>query len=161
METKIIKVVFGGRRYAVTNKRTRTDYGQMLEFVDIALPDTFEVIFSNSATSAGTGKKMIGSNQRCLIPDEYLKTGQPIYAWVLVHDGEDDGRHMYSIKSPVDDMPDTSPEEPTPVEQSIISQAITALNSAVDTTTQKAQEATESADRAEESADRAEQAAAQ
>ena len=69
METKIIKVVFGGRRYAVTNKRTRTDYGQTLEFVDIALPETFEVIFSNSATSAGTGKKMIGSNQRCLIPD--------------------------------------------------------------------------------------------
>ena len=153
METKIIKVVFGGRRYAVTNKRTRTDYGQMFEFVDIALPNTFEVIFSNSNTSAGTGKKMIGSNQRCLIPDEYLKTGQPIYAWVLVHDGEDDGRHMYSIKSPVDDMPDTSPEEPTPVEQSVISQAITALNSAVTTTTQKAQEATESANRAEQAAE--------
>ena len=74
-------------------------------------------------------------------------------AWVLVHDGEDDGRHMYSIKSPVDDMPDTSPEEPTPVEQSVISQAITALNSAVDTTTQKAQEASESADRAEQAAE--------
>ena len=153
METKIIKVVFGGRRYAVTAKRTRTDYGQQFEFVDITLPETFEVIFSNSATSAGTGKKMIGSNQRCLIPDEYLKTGQPIYAWVLVHDGEDDGRHMYSIKSPVDDMPDTSPEEPTPVEQSVISQAITALNSAVDTTTQKAQEASASADRAEQAAE--------
>ena len=122
METKIIKVVFGGRRYTTTAKRTRTDYGQMFEFVDIALPETFEVIFSNSNTSAGTGKKMIGSNQRCLIPDEYLKTGQPIYAWVLVHDGEDDGRHMYSIKSPVDDMPDTSPEEPTPVERHNLSE---------------------------------------
>ena len=156
METKIIKVVFGGRRYTTTAKRTRTDYGQMFEFVDITLPETFEVIFSNSDTSAGMGKKMIGSNQRCLIPDEYLKTGQPIYAWVLVHDGESDGRHMYSIKSPVDDMPDTSPEEPTPVEQSVISQAITALNSAVDTTTQKAQEATESANRAEQAAEGAE-----
>ena len=161
METKIIKVVFGGRRYAVTNKRTRTDYGQMYEFVDLTLPDTFECIFSNTSTSAGTGKKMIGSNQRVLIPDEYLQNGQTIYAWVLVHDGEGDGRHMYSIKTPVDDMPDTSPEEPTPEEESIISQAITALNSAVTTTTQKAQEATESADRAEESADRAEQAAAE
>ena len=161
METKIIKVVFGGRRYAVTNKRTRTDYGQMYEFVDLTLPDTFECIFSNSNTSAGVGKKMIGSAQRVLIPDEYLKTGQTIYAWILLHDTEDDGRHMYSIRIPVADMPDTSPEEPTPVEQSVISQAITALNSAVTTTTQKAQEATESADRAEESADRAEQAAAE
>ena len=159
METKIIKVVFGGRRYAVTNKRTRTDYGQQFEFVDIALPETFEVIFSNSNTSAGTGKKMIGSNQRCLIPDEYLKTGQPIYAWVLVHDGKDDGRHMYSIKSPVDDMPDTSPEEPTPVEQSVISQAIGALNDAVErtsadveTATQKASEASDSATASAQSA---------
>lgn len=156
METKIIKVVFGGRKYTTTAKRTRTDYGQMFEFVDINLPDTFEVIFSNSNTSAGTGKKMIGSNQRCLIPDEYLQTGQTIYAWILLHDTEDDGRHMYSIKSPVDDMPDTSPEEPTPVEQSVISQAITALNSAVTTTTQKAQEASESADRAEQAAEGAE-----
>lgn len=153
METKIIKVVFGGRRYAVTAKRTRTDYGQAYEFVDLALPETFECIFSNSATSAGTGKKMIGTNQRCLIPDEYLKNGQTIYAWILLHDDEDDGRHMYSIKTPVDDMPDTSPEEPTPVEQSVISQAITALNSAVDTTTQKAQEASASADRAEQAAE--------
>jgi len=161
METKIIKAVFGGSRYTVTAKRTRTDYGQVLEISGVDLPSTFECIFSNSATSAGVGKKMIGSAQRVLIPDEYLATGQTIYAWILLHDSEDDGRHMYSIKIPVDDMPDTSPEEPTPVEQSVISQAITALNSAVTTTTQKAQEATESADRAEESADRAEQAAAE
>lgn len=160
METKIIKAVFGGSRYTVTAKRTRTDYGQVLEISGVDLPSTFECIFSNSSTSAGVGKKMIGSNQRVLIPDEYLTTGQTIYAWILLHDTEDDGRHMYSIKIPVDDMPDTSPEEPTPVEQSVISQAITALNTAVETTTQKASEASESADRAEESADRAEQAAA-
>lgn len=153
METKILKAVFGGGRYAVTSKRTRTDYGQVLEFVGIDLPDTFECIFSNSATSAGVGKKQIGSAQRVLIPDEYLATGQTIYAWVLVHDSEDDGRHMYSVKIPVDDMPDLSPEEPTPVEQSVISQAIAALNTAVDTTSQKALEVSESADRAEHAAD--------
>jgi hypothetical protein len=152
-ETKIIKAVFGGSRYTVTAKRTRTDYGQVLEISGVDLPSTFECIFSNSATSAGVGKKMIGSAQRVLIPDEYLTTGQTIYAWILLHDTEDDGRHMYSIKIPVDDMPDTSPEEPTPVEQSVISQAITALNTAVDTTAQKAQEATESADRAEHAAE--------
>ena len=153
METKIIKAVFGGGRYAVTTKRTRTDYGQVLEFVGVDLPDTFECIFSNSNTSAGVGKKQIGSAQRVLIPDEYLATGQTIYAWVLVHDSEDDGRHMYNVKIPVDDMPDLSPEDPTPVEQSVISQAITALNTAVDTTSQKAQEASESADRAEHAAE--------
>lgn len=153
METKILKAVFGGGTSTVTNKRTRTDYGQVLEIIGIDLPDTFECIFSNSATSAGTGKKMIGSSQRVLIPDEYLTTGQTIYAWILLHDTEDDGRHMYSVRIPVADMPDTSPEEPTPVEQSVISQAITALNSAVTTTTQKAQEATESADRAEQAAE--------
>lgn len=153
METKIIKAVFGGGTSTVTNKRTRTDYGQVLEIIGIDLPDTFECIFSNSATSAGVGKKQIGSSQRVLIPDEYLATGQPIYAWILLHDTEDDGRHMYSIRIPVADMPDTSPAEPTPVEQSVISQAITALNSAVTTTTQKAQEATESADRAEQAAE--------
>lgn len=153
METKILKAVFGGGTSTVTNKRTRTDYGQVLEIIGIDLPDTFECIFSNSATSAGTGKKMIGSSQRVLIPDEYLTTGQTIYAWILLHDTEDDGRHMYSVRIPVADMPDTSPEEPTPVEQSVISQAITALNSAVTTTTQKAQEASDSADRAEHAAE--------
>jgi len=156
METKILKAVFGGGTSTVTNKRTRTDYGQVLEIIGIDLPDTFECIFSNSVTSAGVGKKMIGSAQRVLIPDEYLTTGQTIYAWILLHDTEDDGRHMYSIRIPVADMPDTSPEEPTPVEQSVISQAITALNSAVTTATQKAQEATESADRAEQAAEGAE-----
>ena len=156
METKILKAVFGGGTSTVTNKRTRTDYGQVLEISGVDLPSTFECIFSNSATSAGVGKKMIGSAQRVLIPDEYLTTGQPIYAWILLHDTEDDGRHMYSIRIPVADMPDTSPEEPTPVEQSVISQAITALNTAVDTTTQKAQEASESADRAEQAAEGAE-----
>jgi len=156
METKIIKAVFGGGTSTVTNKRTRTDYGQVLEIIGIDLPDTFECIFSNSNTSAGVGKKMIGSAQRVLIPDEYLTTGQTIYAWILLHDTEDDGRHMYSIRIPVADMPDTSPEEPTPVEQSVISQAITALNSAVETTTQKAQEASASADRAEHAAEGAE-----
>ena len=50
LETKIIKAVFDGGRYAITAKRTRTDYGQVLEFVDVDLPDTFECIFSNSAT---------------------------------------------------------------------------------------------------------------
>ena len=59
METKIIKAVFGGSRYTVTAKRTRTDYGQVLEISGVDLPSTFECIFSNSATSAGTGKKMI------------------------------------------------------------------------------------------------------
>ncbi|MEE1164061.1 MAG: hypothetical protein UHU21_10255, partial [Lachnospiraceae bacterium] len=136
METKILKAVFGGGTSTVTNKRTRTDYGQVLEIIGIDLPNTFECIFSNSNTSAGVGKKMIGSAQRVLIPDEYLTTGQTIYAWILLHDTEDDGRHMYSIRIPVADMPDTSPEEPTPVEQSVISQAITALNSAVEKTAQ-------------------------
>lgn len=156
METKILKAVFGGGRYAVTTKRTRTDYGQVLEISGVDLPSTFECIFSNSATSSGVGKKQIGSAQRVLIPDEYLATGQTIYAWVLVHDSEDDGRHMYNVKIPVDDMPDLSPEEPTPVEQSVISQAITALNTAVGTTSQKAQEASDSADRAEQAAEGAE-----
>ena len=160
METKILKAVFGGGTSTVTNKRTRTDYGQVLEIIGIDLPDTFECIFSNSNTSAGVGKKMIGSAQRVLIPDEYLTTGQTIYAWILLHDTGDDGRHMYSIRIPVADMPDTSPEEPTPVEQSVISQAITALNSAVEKTAQDVIDADASAQAAQDAQTAAESARA-
>ncbi len=156
--TRIIPVMFGKERLVVTEYRMQYDYGQVLDFIDIVLPEAFEARFSNSITGPSVGQ--IGYNNQVRIPKQFFESGEPIYCYVTVHDEETDGRTLYTTKVPIKPSSDRTDAEPEPEEESIITQAITALNTAVDVTSQKAQEASESADRAEESADRAEQAAA-
>ena len=158
-ELRIIPVVFGGKHFIITDHRMQYDYGQVLDFKDLELPDSFEARFSNSPVGESVGQ--IGTNNRIRIPKQFFESGEPIYCYITLHDEVTDGRTYYTVKTPISPSSDRTDAEPEPEEESIITQAITALNSAVDTTTQKAQEATESADRAEESADRAEQAAAE
>lgn len=165
IETKIIKAVFGASKSIVAPKRYKHDYGQEIEFVGIDLPNVFEAHFSNSKT--GQAKKQIGQGNVVTVPDEYFVSGADVFCWVMVHDEATDGRTMYTVRIPVMDRPEPIDVEPTPVQQDVIAQAITALNDAVAQTAEdvqaadtSAQSASDSADRAEESADRAEQAAA-
>jgi len=94
------------------------------------------VHFSNEED--GEAKTQIGTADGVRIPDEYLATGEPIYAYIFLHDGDDDGETVYKVKLPVRKRPAVSDEEPTPAEQSAISQAIELLNTAVDKAEQAA-----------------------
>ena len=116
---------------AWTNELWQYDYGQILKFDGLELPDAYEVHFSNQPLTGETITQ-IGNADGVTIPDQFLQSGEVVYAWVYLHAGEDDGETEYMVTIPVSKRPEPSDEQPTPVEQSAIDQAIAALNIAVE-----------------------------
>jgi hypothetical protein len=109
------------------------DYGQMIQFIGVSLPGTYEVHFSNTDV-AGAAKIQLGSANGVMIPDELLLSGDPIYIWVFLHEGDSDGETEYKAFIPVIRRPITDETPIDPVQQDVITQAIAALNSAVEST---------------------------
>lgn len=122
----------------VFGKSTKTrglhqwDYGQVLQFDGLDLPSAYTVHFANQPMS-GDAKTQVGGADGVDIPDEYLTTGFPVYAWVYLHTGADDGETVYSVTIPVTKRPRPTEDEPTPVQQGAIDTAIAALNEGVET----------------------------
>lgn len=133
MNNSIVSAVFGGFRRVKTRELYQWDYGITLSFKGLRLPDYFTVHFANQPM-AGTAKKQLGSAGAVIIPDEYLTTGLPVYAWVYLHDTQTDGETVYMVEIPVRKRPQPTEEPPTPVQQGLIEQAIAALNEAVEQT---------------------------
>ena len=106
------------------------DYGQILKFTEVDLPATYEVHFGNSPF--GNAVTVLGDENGVAIPDVYLTTGDAVHAWLFLHTGTDDGETMYHVMVPVRMRPAVTDEPPTPVELSIITQTIAALNSGVE-----------------------------
>ena len=133
--TNIITVTFAeGQTVVRTESLTQFDYGQILKIEGVELPEYYEVYFSNAWNLEGNATKQIGDASGVRIPYEYLTTGESIYAYVFLHDGTDDGKTMYTIIIPVNERPPADPVEPTPEEMDIITQAIAALNYAIEST---------------------------
>ena len=132
MTTNIVTAAFGGSKVVRTRALYQWDYGQVLQFSGIDLPDAYTVHFSNQGVG-GEAKTMVGNADGVDIPDEYLATGQTVYAWVYLHAGESDGETMYYIIIPVVARPQPTEDEPTPVQQGVVDQAIAALNAAIAT----------------------------
>ena len=86
------------------------------------------------------------------IPDSFLLAARNIYCWFYLHTGEDDGETRYEVLIPVLARAKPTGEAPTPVQQDAITQAIAALNTAVEETGADAAAASDSADRAEAAA---------
>ena len=137
--TKIVTVTFNGTRNANTRKLFQYDYGQSYYFKDLELPEVFEVHFSNKPKD-GKAKTMIGQNQYVDIPDEYLTTGLPVYAWIFLHNGSTDGETRYTIQTGVTPKSKLENAEPTPVQQDTITRTIAVLNEAVDKSEQSAED---------------------
>ena len=154
--SKIIKGVVGGGRYTVTAPIVKEDYGLYLKIEGLELPATYEVDFSNSEHN-GTSVTMIGNADGVLIPHQFIDSGKDIFAF-LYHVGEDYGRTIFKFRIPNRVRPDRTDEQPTPEEQSVIDQTISALNSAVEQTAQDKADADASAQNASADAERAEEA---
>lgn len=154
--SKIIIGTVGGGRYTVTAPIVKEDYGLYLKIEGIELPATYEVDFSNSEHN-GTSVTMIGNADGVLIPNQFISSGKDVFAF-LYHVGVDYGRTVYKFRIPNKLRPDRTDEQPTPEEQSVIDQAISALNDAVEQTAQDVIDADASAQSASADADRAEQA---
>lgn len=168
-ETKIIKAVFGGMRSVITQPRMQYDYGQVIEVSGVTLPESFEARFSNAPT--GESVRVLGQNQQVAVPDECLLNIGYVWCYITVHDEVADGRTMYTIRIPVKKATERTDAEPTPVQQDIITQAIAALNGAVEQTgedvesadafAQAAQDAQTAAESARDAAQASETAASQ
>ena len=131
MENNIITATFtDDSRVARTRYAYQYDYGQLLKVEGIEdLPSAFEVHFSND--EFGTATTQIGTDSLVSIPDAYLLPGTMIFAWIFLHSGEDDGETVYRIKIPVRARAEVSDTPPTPQEQSVITETISALNAGV------------------------------
>lgn len=163
----IVTAYFNGSHTTTTAPLYQWDYGQVLRVSGIDLPAAFQVHFSNTPRS-GTTTTSIGQDGQVTIPDAYLIGGLPVYAFIFLHNSEDDGETEYVITIPVNARPRPTDEEPTPEQQSEINQLINALNNGVERSETAADSAEASATAsalsaadAETSADRAEQAAGQ
>ena len=128
----IVKASFVFGKTATTRSLRQWDYGQVLQFEGIDLPAAYTVHFANQPIS-GDAKTQVGGPDGVDIPDEYLITGLPVYAWVYLHSGADDGETVYSVTIPVTKRPKPVEEPPTPQQQGAIDTAIAALNEGVET----------------------------
>lgn len=156
--TNKVRAVFGSTRFSRTHRLHQYDYGQILVLEGLELPTAYQVHFSNQPQS-GTAKTQIGDENGVEIPDEYLLTGEPVFAWVFLHTGESDGETRYTVEIPVEKRPQPTEDEPTPVQQGVIDQAIAALNSGVERAENAADDAVDSAEDAFEAAERAAESA--
>jgi len=129
MSDNILTAVVRRNHLVTLDHRWQYDYGQKLRFEGIELPEVFEGHFANSLE--GETITQVGTDNTVPIPDSLFLTGQTIFAWVFVHDGETDGRTKYMVKIPVWVRPQMQDDTPTPEEQSAVTQAIAALNVAV------------------------------
>jgi hypothetical protein len=127
----IVKASFVFGKTATTRSLHQWDYGQVLQFERLDLPAAYTVHFANQPMS-GNAKTQVGGPDGVTIPDEYLTTGLPVYAWVFLHTGADDGETVYSVTIPITKRPQPTEDEPTPVQQGVIDQAIAALNEGVE-----------------------------
>ena len=132
-EPESIPAVFkNGHRKTFTQPLFRYDYGQKIRFIGIELPRTFTVHFSNTE-ELGTATTAIGQDNEVRIPDEYLRhSWEHIFAFVFLS-GSGCGQTVWEVVIPVVNRPGLSDPQPTPVEESVIQQAIGIMNDAIET----------------------------
>lgn len=127
--SKFITAVVGNEKITYAEPITRVDYGLRLRIKGIALPDSYEVDFSQNE-EGGESVTVIGDAQGAEIPAFLIKTGKDIYAFLFwVGDGY--GRRVKKIMIPNEAGPDRTDIAPEPAEQSVIDQTIAKLNEAV------------------------------
>lgn len=106
------------------------DYGQKMRLTGVDLPMSYTVHFSNS--SRGASIPSIGNASGVSIPDQVLLTGKPVYFWLFLHIGENDGQTAYANIINVRlraNLPEIDP--PDPEQQSILDELMAALNAGI------------------------------
>ena len=123
MNGKVTHAVFHDERICETAPLYQYDYGQVLMFDDITLPETYEVFFSNNITEPAYIS--IGTSEGALIPDILLQSGKNVLACVFLHEGQDDGETEYVVRIPVRPRSHLSEDQIPESEHSIVSDLIT------------------------------------
>ena len=157
--SKIIRAVVGGGKYTTTAPIMKEDHGLILKIEGVELPASYEVDFSNSR-KGGESVTMIGDESGVLIPTQFISGGKDVFAF-LYWVGADYGKTVYTFCIPNRVRPDRTDEQPEPEQQSVIDQAIAALNTAVAQTAADVTSADASAQSAAQSAQSAGTSASQ
>lgn len=129
MRDNIVVANFGGGRTARTAPVYQYDYGQILRFPGLSLPEQYEVHFADSPSNPSV--TMLGNADGVDIPDQFLQRAGTVYAYIYLHTGDADGETVYTTTIPVNPRAPIGDAEPTPVQQDVITQAIAALNDGV------------------------------
>ena len=134
ISTNIVAVTFGSSRRACGDRILhQRDRGQVLTFPDLApqLPPTFQVWFANFPDS-GSAVPQTGAAGSVPIPDTLVSTGRPIWAWIYLHTGENDGETCFTATILNTAQPAFTGATPTPSEASAWDEAIAELNDAIE-----------------------------
>ena len=137
--SKVIKAIVNARGQVTTAHTIKENYGIILKIEGAELPEVYQVDFCNEGDTRTI--TMVGNADGVLIPRQFIDTGKDIDAY-LYYVGDGFGKTVYQFHIPNKYRPDRTNEQPTPEEQSVIDQTISALNEAVEQT-QDAQEAIE------------------
>ena len=129
MSNIIDAYIYNGK--AETKPLYQYDYGQILKFHKITLPEAYEVHFATK-TNSKTSYIAIGGPNGVLIPDEVLREPGISFAWLFLHTGNDDGETRVTVIIPVIERAGINVIEPTPAERTTIDELIGALDDAVD-----------------------------
>lgn len=140
----VTEVTFNGARRTSTGSLFQYDYGQILTFTDLELPETFEVDFAFNG--CGASGRSLGENNQVLIPDIYLQYNGTLMGYIFLHEGDEDGETVYVFSVPIIKRPEPTDSVPTPVEHSVITELIERMNTAVEEAEQSAEEAKEAAE---------------
>lgn len=132
MRNNIVTAVAGEKLYIKTDPVFQYDYGLKLVISGVALPETYDAHFGN--TNSASAKTVTGDNTGLEIPDEYLRNGEDVHAWLYLHVGEDDGETVLHIHIPVISRAAIDDEEITPIEHHAIEIALEQMNEAVQQT---------------------------
>lgn len=127
--SNITTVDMTGRRMAFSEPLYQYDYGQILKITGVELPVSYEVLFSLDGRPTVT---VLGDEDGVQIPDIYLMTASLITAYIFLHAGTDDGATELVINIPVKERPFATNEQPTEVQQDLITQTIAALDAGVE-----------------------------
>lgn len=103
------------------------DWGQIVRLHISDLPASYKVEFSNSTRADAVAT--VQTTDEVTIPAQFLESGNPVYAWVVVV--AEARTTEYSLIIPVSARAKPTDLEPAPEEQSEIDQTLAALNSGV------------------------------
>ena len=141
----IIEVRFGNSTLVSISPKYRYDSGWIMKFVDLDLPESYQVHFGN--TLDGDTYEAIGDSNGVEIPDILWENGEIIYCWLYLHPTEDSSITKKEVRIAVGNrgkLP--TGVTPEPHEQSTIDQLIGALNSAVEQTSEDVESAEQAKD---------------
>lgn len=114
--------VAGDNLYIKTDSVFQYDYGLKLVVTGITLPEEYTVHFCNTGNAAA--KTVTGDSTGVPIPDEYLRSGDDIHAYIYLKEDDVYGYSVLHIHIPVVDRAAIDTEEITPIDHTFIEDAL-------------------------------------